>query len=321
MPDPSAPSPADSRSGTTLELPPVDTGSGLRRAFSLVRLWSSTPGVQPASASDKFDRFLYGFSQPLLGVRVMLRDRTLLGEGLAPSILIAGACAALSYVRAEGVGEFLSGFMLLLAGLAPVPPFLFARYYARIAAKARNKMGFGPVEPYLKPVLQSAIETLKMLVILAIGVAPLTFVLSLVPVWGGILTWVLSALWSLHWIVVEGYDNARTLAPGDTVEEREAAGHALKYEPAFLRWTRQLPGPLRVVFLPARMVAEVVHTLSKEWLPEIVEVERTPQISAGFGLGVALLLAIPGLNILFRPAVAIGGVHLRARLEHERSVP
>lgn len=299
----------------------MDTGSGLRRALSLVRLWSGTPGVQPASASDKLDRFLYGFSQPLLGIRVMLRDRTLLGEGLAPSLLVAGLCGALAYVKAEGAWEFISNFMVLLAGLAPVPPFIFARYYARIAAKARNKMGFGPVEPYLKPVTQSAIETLKMVIILAIGVAPLTFVLSLVPVWGGILTWILSAIWSLHWIVVEGYDNARTLAPGETVAEREAAGQALEYEPAFLRWLSRLPGPLRVVFLPARMVGEVVQSLSKEWLPEIVEVERTPHLSAGFGLGVALLLAIPGLNVLFRPAVSIGGVHLRARIEHETPLP
>jgi uncharacterized protein involved in cysteine biosynthesis len=46
-------------------------------------------------------------------------------------------------------------------------------------------------------------------------------------------------------------------------------------------------------------------------------VERDRALSLGFGVGVVVLLAIPGINLLFRPALVIAAAHLRGQLELE----
>src|SRR5689334_20618046 len=52
------------------------------------------PGPMPLAGVRR--RFLYGFAQPFVGVRVMLRDRTILGEALAPAVLLALVCIAIA---------------------------------------------------------------------------------------------------------------------------------------------------------------------------------------------------------------------------------
>jgi hypothetical protein len=137
-----------------------------------------------------------------------------------------------------------------------------------------------------------------------------------VPVVGPLLALSLQGAWAGHWIVVEGYDNARTLPDGRTVEELEARARAQSGHPWFDRWHHGIREPrwLVVVLVPLRMLSEVITTLARPWRLEVDLTEREPWISVGFGLGAAVMLAVPGLNLLLRPAVVVAGVHLRHHL-------
>ena len=69
------------------------------------------------------------------------------------------------------------------------------------------------------------------------------------------------------------------------------------------------------VLTPWRMLGEVMESMTRSWHRELRLVEADPHLAFGFGLGTVVLLAVPGLNLLFRPALVIAAVHVRTRLE------
>lgn len=289
-----------------------------REVVSVVR----APGPVPRTGTRH--RFVYGLAQPFVGARVMLRDQQILGESLAPVILVAAICTfvALETEELRAKSGLSSGFYFLVlffgafTAMAPIPPFLFARMYARIAARGRNLLGFGPRDPYLKDWTRAAGETIAQTIIIAIGVVPLTLVIGAMTEIGALWAWLIQAVWTLHWMVVEALDNGRTLAPGTTVVEVERNDVADVRTPWFIRGIEHVKHPVaRTLLTPVRMLGEVIESLGRNWSREIAIVEREPALATGFGAGVVVLLAIPGLNLLFRPAVAIGAAHLRARLD------
>lgn len=305
----------DHAASQTLEAPLValrwfDAWMGLRR-FSAVAL-------PPPPATEALHRMVWGLSQPFLGARMVLRDRGLLGTALAPVVAIAFLCMLVFLKEADRAWwERLGVSFAFFVSLAPLPAVLFHRTYARIAAHARVDLGLSPREPYLKSLGQPVTEAIAQSLILAIGVAPIT---AMVRAWdptGVGLAFVVTAAWTLHWMVIEGLDSARTLVPGDTVaavEQRERQGRV----PWFRRpFHGPLPRLLRIVLFPVNLVGQLVAYLSRGWEEELALVERHPWACIGFGLGTFALLAVPGLNLFLRPAVAVGGAHLRGRLELE----
>jgi hypothetical protein len=300
---------------TTLRVPPVPPGARarLRDGWAYVRLHSGAP-LAPPPSHERWMRALWGFAQPLLGIRFLLRDRSLLGEAIAPVFAVAAICAVAAWGKAadDGALAVVVAFAVAFAALAPIPPFIFARMYARLAARARGELGFDPRAPYLKPISRSVGESVAMVITIAIGVAPGTIALGLVPGMGVALAFALQAPWTLHWMVVEALDNGRALAPGESVEGKdEAREHAW--------WQRLLDVPhikvLHVVLTPWRMIGEIVEAMTRSWRRELRLVEADPHMALGFGVGTVVLLAVPGLNLLFRPALVIAAAHVRARLE------
>ena len=312
------PGPAHARSGPPTVTSRVEPIRSWRGHFARIWTYASGPYAPPVR-SDAWGRFSYGMAQPLLGARLMLRDRSLLGAALAPVIGVALVCLLSALRKADdGALAVVIAFVVTFGALIPVPPVLFARFYARIAAKARNDLGLGPCTPYLKPISQSFGESIAQIVIIAIGVVPLTLAVSLAPLWGAVLAFAVQAVWTLHWIVVEGLDSARTLEPGQTVESVSAEERAQRSTPWFMRvHDSPMPSWLRLVLLPLRVTSEIVMGLSREWSPEMKIVERNPWLSSGFGVGTVILLSIPGVNLFFRPAMAIAGMHLRTRIDRE----
>jgi hypothetical protein len=260
----------------------------------------------------------YGFAQPFLGLRILFGSRDLLGIALAPALgvlLVAGLVAygtATEHGAVRGVGAFL----LTVAALAPLPSLLFGRVYAHLAAKVRPQLGLPSAAAYLRGPIKLAGEWIAQVVVLTLGVLPYVGLARVVPVVGPLLALSLQGAWAGHWIVVEGYDNARTLPDGRTVEELEARARAQSGHPWFDRWHHGIREPrwLVVVLVPLRMLSEVITTLARPWRLEVDLTEREPWISVGFGLGAAVMLAVPGLNLLLRPAVVVAGVHLRHHL-------
>jgi hypothetical protein len=320
MPDPHGDASAQPARAAGTVTCPSEPVTDWRARLESLRTYASAPYPPPARG-DPLGRFFYGVAQPLFGARMMLRDPGLRGAALAPVLAVALVCLLVALRRAEqGAFATILTFFVTFAALVPVPPVLFARYYARIAARARNELGLGPCSPYLKPISQSFGESISQMIIIAIGVAPLTLAISWAPLWGTILAFGLNAVWTLHWVVVEGLDSARTLEPGQTVASVSEEERSARFTPWFMRaHDTPMPGWARALLLPVRMVGEVVMGLSREWSPEMKIIERNPYLTSGFGIGTVLLLSIPGLNLFFRPALAISGAHLRTRLDREPS--
>jgi hypothetical protein len=303
---------------------PDPAGGGWRDAIAFVRTNVLEPGPPPAVHHVRA-RFLWGLAQPLLGMRVILRDRQMLGDALFPVVTVAAFCAIGAWIAADefdggrlsslwaGIVAFFAGFI----ALAPVPPFLFARHYARMAARARALLELDPRDPWLEPIGVSLWKTIAQSLVIALGGIPFLILLA-VPLAGTVLVVPAQGLWTLHWMVVEGLDNGRTLVPGTTVEQVTRAEEALRHDPWFHRWLDRIPSSKIVKLLaPLRMLLEIVRALGRPWSHETRLVEEQRAIASGFGIGVVALLAIPGLNLFFRPALVVGAAHLRGQIERE----
>jgi hypothetical protein len=278
---------------------------------------AKVPGPPPREA-DRLDLLRYGLAQPFLGLRILFGSRDLLGIALAPAlgVLLVAGLVAYGTANQHGALRGVGAFLLTVAALAPLPSLLFGRVYAHMAVKARLHLGLAPATPYLRGPIKLAGEWLGQVVVLALGVLPYVGLARLIPVVGPLVALTLQAAWAGHWIVVEGYDNARTLPDGSTVDELEARARTQPGHPWFDRWHHRVHGPrwLVVVLAPLRMLSEIVTTLARPWRLEVDLAEREPWISLGFGLGAGLMLVVPGLNLLLRPAVVVAGVHLRHHL-------
>ncbi|MEM9459288.1 MAG: hypothetical protein AAGF11_34230 [Myxococcota bacterium] len=289
---------------------------GWRAHWRALRASAAAPG--PVPPGGRWVRARYGLAQPFLGLRIIMRSSDLLGISLAPAVGVLVVAGVVGYgTGAEhGIGRGLLAFLGAVAALAPLPSLLFGRVYAHMAAKARGHLGLSPQAPYLRGVTQVVGEWVAQLVILALGVLPWVALVRLVPGIGPVLALALQGLWALHWTVVEGYDNARTVPPGCTIAELEAEGRRISASPWFHRGYEAIEGVrvLSVVLHPMRMLSEVIVSLARPWRREVDLVQEYPWVSLGFSLGVAAMLAVPGLNLLLRPAVVVAGVHLRHRL-------
>jgi uncharacterized protein involved in cysteine biosynthesis len=51
------------------------------------------------------------------------------------------------------------------------------------------------------------------------------------------------------------------------------------------------------------------------WREEIALVEQHPALMIGFALSTAIILAVPILNLVFRPIVIVGATHVLGQLE------
>ncbi|HEX9102861.1 MAG TPA: hypothetical protein VF997_11690, partial [Polyangia bacterium] len=120
-------------------------------------------------------------------------------------------------------------------------------------------------------------------------------------------------VWALHWIVVDAFDAARVLQPGQTLADLDALADKER-QPWFVRLLAQgesVPVVGRVLVKFARWCDK----LARPWREEIALVEEQPSLMIGFALSTAALVATPVLNLLFRPIVLIGAAHVLGRLE------
>jgi hypothetical protein len=271
--------------------------------------------VAPTAPPDAHaDRAVYGLMQPLLGARMLFADPELMKAALLPAGLLAAFCAFVAiFVPWWSDGGVVHRFYKTFAVLAPLPSVLLAGHYARLAAVARNKFGFGPAMPCIEPLGRALSRMLKQMLLGSIGLLPLTLALELVPFFGPLAAKVAVAVWALHWVVVDAFDSARVLQPGQTLRDLDALAEQAP-QPWFVRLMargQQLPVVGRVLLRFARWC----DRLARPWREEVALVEEHPSLMIGFALATAALLATPVLNLLFRPIVLIGAAHVLGRLE------
>jgi hypothetical protein len=273
--------------------------------------------VTPTAPPDAHaDRAVYGLMQPILGARMLFRDRELLKAALIPAGLLAAFCACMALLDPVSWTPYgiVRRFYQIFAVLAPLPSVLLSRHYARLAAVARDKFGFGPVQPCIEPLGRSVSRWFKQTILVAVGLIPVTFALHFIPLVGHVIIRVVVAVWALHWIVVDAFDSARVLQPGQTVKDLDVLADKAP-RPWFVRLLAEgerLPvvGGILVRF------ARWLDKLSRPWREEVAMVEQHPSLMIGFALSTVALVATPVLNLLFRPIVLIGAAHVLGRLEH-----
>ncbi|MFL5412757.1 MAG: hypothetical protein ACJ79D_15425 [Myxococcales bacterium] len=276
---------------------------------------------RPPVNADPMVSALYGAAQPVLGARILLRDPELLKEALVPAAWLAAFCAVCALVSpAEGpiwMGR-LKTFYRTFAVLAPVPSIIFAKHYARLAAQVRWKLGFGACGPREYPLFTSARRAVQQAIVIAIGLAPLAIVWHLIPFLGQWISKLVFGAWAVHWVVVDAYDDARVLLPGETVksaEETDRRAPSPWFVRAFLHGADKIP--FRPVAGLLRKFARFCDRLALPWRGEFALMEGQPFISTGFALMTATLLAVPVMNLLFRPIILVASSHLLGHLEAE----
>jgi hypothetical protein len=268
-------------------------------------------GPRPLPAAG-MDRVVYGLTQPLLGVRVLVTHRHLLRAAAVPAALLAAVCVVIALLGHRGA--FLHRFYTTFVILAPVPSVLFARHYARLAVEARHTFGFARAEPCLESLHRSFERAVKQAILTAIALAPVTALLYAVPVVGWMLVKVAAALWALHWVVVEAFDSARVLRPGETLADLDAAALRVR-SPWYVRWLFDASAHAPVAGGLIHRFARLCDRLSVPWREEIALVEEHPALMVGFALSTAAVLAIPILDLAFRPIVIIAASHIIGQLE------
>jgi hypothetical protein len=309
--------------------PPVDLSlrprSLVRYVFSRIRGYSS---VQQPPHSSPTEDGLYGFAQPILGARILLSDPQLLMESLYPGAVLAIVCAM--YASFSGAGEhgqwvWFKHFYKAFAALAPLPSVVFANHYARIAAMIRWRLGFGACGPREMPLGMLLGRLARQFAIVAVGVAPFVWLLDMVPLAGHVLSGALLAVWGLHWVVADAFDDAQVCLPGESLRqsiERDRRAPS----PWFVRWIKQgadhLPvkAPvlgrfMRILGRAMRTFARFCDKLALDSRGEIDIMEKNRFVSLGFGLSTAALLAIPVLNLLFRPIILAAASHVVGQIE------
>jgi hypothetical protein len=308
---------------TTLlrQAPSVELSTRPRRGvvrWALRRIRGYSQGVQARPAGNA-EQALYGFAQPILGMRVLLSDPGLLKEALYPAGLLASACALYASFGQEGYGwaSWFKTFYKAFAALAPLPSFFFANHYARLAAMIRWRMGFGACGPREMPWRLLAGRMIRQALIVAIGVAPLLLLAQLLPAIGDVISAVVLGVWSLHWVVADAFDDAQVCLPGESLKQSLQRDRDAR-EPWFVRLLRRgashLPG---ILGAPIRLFARLCDKLAMDSRGEIALMESNRAVSVGFGLSTAALLATPVLNLLFRPIIIAGSSHLLGQIEKE----
>jgi uncharacterized protein involved in cysteine biosynthesis len=294
----------------------------VRARWARQRFRSFSREMQPPPAKgDVASNVLYGAAQPILGARILLKDGELLREALVPAAWLAAFCAVCALVSpADGpiwAGRFKT-FYRTFAVLAPVPSIIFAKHYARLAALVRWKLGFGACGPREYPVFTSFRRAVQQALVIAIALAPLALVWHFIPVLGQTISKVVLGAWAIHWVVVDAFDDARVLLPGENVKSAEATDQRAQ-SPWFVRMFLRAADhiPVRPVAGMLRKFARICDRLSLPWRGEFALMEGHLTISAGFAFMTATLLAVPIMNLLFRPIILVASSHLLGHLEAE----
>jgi hypothetical protein len=198
--------------------------------------------------------------------------------------------------------------------LSSMPPTLLWPLWSRLGKEARRALRAPrgeeerPGEGYARLLVRESVKAVRQATVVAIGLAPVFFVVEMLPGVGHWLTISLGAAWAWYWVVLDALEIPVELQPGRLGPgeppwfERELRGLAARSR--FLR----ILGP----------VGGFVGWLARPWRHQAGFTERHRWESTGFGLASVAFLAVPVLGVFFR-AVAITAA--TALVFREESLP
>ena len=197
-------------------------------------------------------------------------------------------------------GNFFQVTFASFVAISSMPTTLLWPMWKRLGIEARRALGAAPGDEehpgasYWRMVAHESAKALRQAAVVAIGLAPVFFVVELLPGVGHGVTVLLGAAWAWYWVVLDALEIPVELQPG-----RLGPGEP----PWFERGLRALGARSRWLRLLGR-VGQFVGWLARPWRHQASFTERHPWESAGFAVGTVAFLAIPVLGVFFR-AVAI----------------
>ena len=245
-------------------------------------------------------------------------DRTLLRSALLPTTLTFLGSAALAAVYARShEGKFFESAFAAFVALSSMPPTLLWPLWTRLAVEARRALGAPPGEEerpgesYARLLLRESTKALRQGAVVAIGLAPVFFLVELLPGVGHGITLSLGVAWAWYWVVLDALEIPVEMQPG-----RLGPGAP----PWFERGLVELGGRSRWLrFL--RPAGRFVGWLARPWRHQAKFTERQPWESAGFGLASVAVLAVPVLGVFFRAVAITAATALVVRYEPTAEPP
>lgn len=260
------------------------------------------------------DRVVFGLRQPIASAKLIWNDPELRSEAMFPAILLALVCGAIAILTTwPGLSTFKRFYQVFVA-LAPWPSVLLQRHYARFAVVVHKKLGLGEAEPVYEPLGRAIVRAIGQMILVAIAVAPVSLVVGWFPLLGQPVVRAVAALWALHWILVNAFESARVLKPGQTIGDLDEISRKAP-EPWFVRGLKWIGKRIPVLGAFCNWFAGVCDSLSWPWREEMELIETHPSLTAGLAMTTAALLCTPVLNLFFRPVVLTASAQVMARLE------
>jgi hypothetical protein len=260
------------------------------------------------------DRVVFGLRQPIVSARLIWNDPELRSEAMFPALLLALVCGGIAILTTWPGLSTLRRFYQVFVALAPWPSILLQRHYARLAVLVHKKLGLGDAQPLLEPIGRSIFRALGQMILVAIAVAPVSLVIGWFPLLGQPVVRAVAALWALHWILVNAFESARVLEPGQTVADLDVIARNTP-APWFVRGLKAVGARVPVLGAFCNWFASLCDSLAWPWREEMDLIEKHPSLTAGLAVTTAALLCTPVLNLFFRPVALVASAQILARLE------
>ncbi len=297
------------------------TARGPREALRAVAWYAEHADASPGP--EPLPRALWAVGLTLRSARLVLSDRRLFRAALLPTALTVAGCLAVATwatLRAgpgeREAGSTLWAFTVSFVALASMPPTLLQPLWVRLALEARRAVGLPPGEDphagagFVRTVTVETMKALRQAVVVSAGIFPLLVLVGLLP-FGKTEAAVLGGLWAFYWIVIDAFELPIDVIPGP----RHAAA-----PPWYGRLLRRLGAwkrPLRAFSAFGRLL----DRLTGPWHQEVRFTERHAWESAGFGVAVGLVLAVPGLGLFFRAVAITAATALLGKLGEPGQAP
>jgi len=294
---------------------------GPRQALEAVRWYADHP--ESAPRPEPLHRALWGLGVTLRSARLVLEDRALFRAALLPTALTFGGCLLLALVVTAGGdpeeardGFTFQAFLLSFVALSSMPPTILLRLWLRVATEARRALGLPPGEDpfpgvgFLRLAVQESVKALRQGAVVAFGLLPLLVVIRILP-FGRLEAAVLAGAWAFYWIVIDAFELPIEVIPGPRHE-------------AVAPWYGRLHARLGALARPLRPFAafgRLLDRLTAPWHQEVRFTERHPWETAGFGLAVGAVLAVPVVGLFFRSVAITAATALVGRLGEPGQAP
>jgi hypothetical protein len=295
--------------------------TGLRAAAGAVAFYAAHPEARPRPGP--LDRGLFGLGTTLHAARLVAGDRALLRAAFVPTALTFGSCAVLALLATLGAepearhaGATFQAFLVSFVALASMPPTILQRLWIRVAREARRALGLSPGEDpfpnesFVRMTLREGWKAVRQAVVVSFALVPLLALVQVLPL-GRLDAALLAGAWAFYWVVVDAFELPLEVLPGP----RRGAG-----DPWFARLFVRLGTPSRWL-RPARWFGRFLGRLTRPWHEEVELGERHAWETAGFGLAVGALLAVPVVGLFFRAVAITAATALVGRLDAPGSTP